>query len=278
MTRLQEALDDIRADDALKEKTTRAVLLTMKKDAKPRRKRRFIPVVALVTCLLAVVGIGGHQLYFTPTTVLSIDINPSLEMDINRFDRVIALNGYNEDGVALAETLDVKNKSYDDAVDTLMADDTIEACLARGEELSIAVVQADDKDPSQSDAVMQYVSDCTAQHANAHCYSMESSEAQMTDAHNAGLSCGKYHIYQTLLAYDPTITPEAVQQMTMRELRDLLAQYEGETTAASDGNGRMDGNADQNGCSQGNGNGGQGAGNGGHHGWRQGGHHGNGHD
>lgn len=278
MTRMQEALDDIRADDALKEKTTRAVLLAMQKGRRPRCSRRFIPVVALAVCLLAAVGIGGHQLYFTPTTVLSIDINPSLEMDINRFDRVIALNGYNDDGVALAEALDVKNMTYDDAVDVLMSDATIEACLARGEELSIAVVQADGKDAVQSDAVLAYVRGCTAQHANAHCYSMESSEAQMTDAHNAGLSCGKYHIYKTLLAYDPTITPEAVQQMTMRELRDLLAQYEGETTSAGGGNGRQNGNGVQNGGGQGNGNSGQGAGNGGHHGWRQGGHHGNGHD
>lgn len=259
MTKVREAFDVVQAEEPLKERTTQAVLQAMHAKAEHRR-RRFVPVLALAACLLLAAGVGGHHLYFTPTTVLSIDINPSLEMDINRFDRVIALNGYNDDGVALAEALEVKNMQYDDAVDVLMANDTIEACLARGEELSIAVVQADG-DAAQSDAVLEYVSGCTAQHENAHCYALSSDSAQMADAHSAGLSCGKYHMYQALLAYDATLTPETVQNMTMRELRDLLAQYEGETSAEGSsaqnglGNGAQNGNGMQNGSGQGQGNG-----------------------
>lgn len=233
MTKLQEAFDAVQAEDGLKVCTADAVVQALRKEAKPRRRGRRISVLALAFCLLLVAGIGGHHLYFTPTTVLSIDINPSLEMDINRFDRVIALNGYNNDGAALAEALDVNNMHYNEAIDTLMANDTIEECLARGEELSIAVVQADADERAQSDAVLDYVSNCTAHHANAHCYTIQSSDAQMDDAHNAGLSCGKYHMYETLLAYDATLTPEEVQQMTMRELRALLAQYEGDDGAAA---------------------------------------------
>lgn len=267
MTKVREAFDAVQAEEPLKERTTQAVLQAMHAKAEHRR-RRFVPILALAACLLLAAGAGGHHLYFTPTTVLSIDINPSLEMDINRFDRVIALNGYNDDGVALAEALDVKNMQYDDAVDVLMANDTIEACLARGEELSIAVVQADG-DAAQSDAVLEYVSGCTAQHENAHCYALSSDSAQMADAHSAGLSCGKYHMYQALLAYDATLTPETVQNMTMRELRDLLAQYQGQSPPDPGANGAQQGQ-------------GYGAGNGGgqgrHNGVGHGRHHGQNHE
>lgn len=234
---LKEAFDGIQADDSLKEETQHAVLQAMRSGGRgaKRRRPRWILALALAACCLLALGVGGHQLYFTPTTVLSIDINPSMEMDINRFGRVISLNGYNDDGVALAAELNVENKSYSDAVDALMANDTINDCLDRGEELSIAVVQTDGGKTGQSDAVLEYVSGCTADHANAHCYALESDDSQMADAHDAGLSCGKYHAYQELLAYDPSITPEEVQQMTMREIRELLAQYQGGNVSGSIG-------------------------------------------
>lgn len=293
--RLKEAFEEIQAEDALKNHTKQAVFKAMREGAKPKRRlRRWAPVCALVFCCLLALGLGGHHLYYTPTTVVSIDINPSLEMDINRFDRVIALNGYNDDGVALAAELNVKNMNYDDAVDALMANDTINNCLANGEELSIAVVQSDNGDTSQSDAVLNYVSNCTAEHKNAHCYALESDDSQMADAHDAGLSCGKYHAYQELLAYDPSITPEEVQQMTMREIRELLASYqnggsdETSDSAASSGYGSGQGQGNGQGQGQGTGNGygqGQGssAGNGQGQGLHaeehsQGAHHGNGHE
>lgn len=266
MATLKEAFDAVQADEALKRKTNDQVLAAMRQQQAPRRQKRWWPLVALAICLLAAVGLGGHHLYFTPTTVLSIDVNPSLEMDINRFDRVIALNGYNDDGVALAEELDVKNMSYHDAVDALMANETIENCLANDEELSIAVVETND---AQGDAVLQYVSACTAEHANAHCYALDSDHAEMADAHAAGLSCGKYHAYQELKAYDPSITADEVQQMTMREIRERIAAYESGSSDTSASSQSQNGNGAGNGYGSGSGNGngmGYGHGHGGHHG------------
>ena len=125
MTRLNEAFDAVRASEALKTQTAQAVVREMRAGGARRRGRRLLPALAVAVCLLVAAGLGGHALYYTPTTVLSIDINPSLEMDINRFDRVIALNGYNDDGAALAAALDVQNWRYDEAVDALLANATI---------------------------------------------------------------------------------------------------------------------------------------------------------
>ena len=44
----------------------------------------------------------------------------------------------------------------------------------------------------------------------------------MEQAHEAGLSYGKYKAYLELQALDPTITVVEIQNMTMREIRDLL--------------------------------------------------------
>ena len=60
------------------------------------RRRRMAGCLASV--VLLVTGLGA---WFTPTASIGVDINPSIELRVNRFDRVIALEGRNADGEAL---------------------------------------------------------------------------------------------------------------------------------------------------------------------------------
>lgn len=59
----------------------------------------------------------GHWLYFTPIAEISIDINPSIEMSINRFEQVIFVNDFNMDGQKLSGMFDVKYKNCTDAIE-----------------------------------------------------------------------------------------------------------------------------------------------------------------
>ena len=59
----------------------------------------------------------------------------------------------------------------------------------------------------------------------AHCYRAGTDEVEA--AHDCGLSYGKYRAYQELAALDPTVTPEQVADMTMREIRDRIAALSG---------------------------------------------------
>ena len=140
---LKEAFDSIHADPALKE-STRAFLREKTGNytvPEPRRRsggfRRLAP--ALACAALLVVGLSGYQAYFTPTSAISIDINPSVELEINRFDRVITVEGLNDDGTALAAELNVRFLSYDDALEQIIASDAIQQCLADDGVLSIVV-------------------------------------------------------------------------------------------------------------------------------------------
>ena len=51
-----------------------------------------LPIIACFIFLLF--SFSGYGLYFTKTSIISIDINPSIELNINRFDRVISINKY----------------------------------------------------------------------------------------------------------------------------------------------------------------------------------------
>ena len=149
-------------------------------------------------------------------------------MGVNRFDRVISVQGWNDDGTALAETLDLTNQTYTDAVETILASETIEALMAQNAVVEIGVIGEDDARCAQ---MLAAVESCTAGQQNAHCY--QASPHEVAQAHDCGLSYGKYRAYQALAALDPTVTPEAVQGMTMRQIRDRIAALSG-TDAASE--------------------------------------------
>lgn len=216
---MRQVFDAVRADEALKARTRQRVL----EAARPcRRVPRRVPVLAAAACCLALAAVGGHRLYFTPTSVISIDINPSIELDINRFDRVIQVSGYNDDGTAFANSLDVLYLDYSDAVDQIVSSETVADCLARDELLSIAVVQSD---PQQGQEIYDYVSACTAGNQNAVC--CEVRQEEVSHAHDLGLSYGKYQAYLELLACTDDYTPEEVAGMTMRQIHQLIEDCAG---------------------------------------------------
>lgn len=214
---LKEAFGQIRAEQALKETTLSYLQQKTQGYRHAPAASYYRPLLSLAACLILVVCLGLWRAWFTPVSVISIDINPSLELELNRFDRVISVEGYNEDGQALANSLSIQYLNYQDALEAILNSETVADCLARQELLSIAVV---DDDAQRQQALLAGVQSCAAGHGQSHCYAADTTALE--DAHHAGLSYGKYQAYLELLALDPDITPQQVQTMTMREIRQLI--------------------------------------------------------
>lgn len=214
---LKELFGPIRAEENLKASTRAFLAERIGNYAETPVKRHRYPAYAAACACLLLVLLGGRWLYFTPTAAISIDINPSLELSVNRFDRVIGVTGFNEDGQALSNALDVKYKNYAQAVEQILRHDSVTALLSGGEVMAITVVGPDGQ---QSAQILSDIKTCTAGRGNIDCYSAQPEET--VAAHEAGLSCGKYRAFLELQLLDPDITPEAVQGMTMREIRDRI--------------------------------------------------------
>lgn len=226
----KELFGPIRAEEGLKDRT-KAFLAerTRGYTAAGTGKGRYPLYAAACACLLLAL-LGGRWLYFTPTAAISIDINPSIELSVNRFDRVIEVKGFNEDGQQLSDALDVKYKNYARAVEQILHHDSITALLSGGEVMSITVVGPDGQ---QSAKLLSGLETCTAGQGNIGCYSARPEEAAA--AHEAGLSCGKYRAFLQLQLLDPDITPEAVQGMTMREIWDMIDRLDSGTAPLPSG-------------------------------------------
>ena len=85
-----------------------------------RPRARFVSlrraVAAVAACLvLAVVGFGGFA-YAQPTTYVGIDVNPSIELGVNRFGIVVQAEAFNDDGRALLDAVSLTGRGYADAL------------------------------------------------------------------------------------------------------------------------------------------------------------------
>lgn len=220
--KLKKTFDSIHAEEELKAGT----LEFISRKTRGYRKRKTVPyrrlVPALACLLMLFLGFGGYHVYFTPTSIISIDTNPSLELGINALDRVVSVEGYNEDGEELAASLNVNHMNYTEAVEEILSNDIIAEYLSQDQILSIAVAGSDE---GKTEKILSQVRACTEGEKNTHCY--EASHEEIASAHEAGLSCGKYRAYLELKQYDPDITTEEVQGMTMKEIRDRIASLAG---------------------------------------------------
>lgn len=226
--RIKRAFDDIKADDGLRKSTMEYVGREVARREKRRPAPRFrMAFAALAAAFVVMIG-GGYSAYALPASYVSIDVNPSIELTLNRFDRVIGATAYNADGELVLGGQNLKNMLYTDAIDTLVESDAFQPYLSDGNDLSFTVVSKNEE------KLMSGILSCAAVTRYGAYYSAADA-ATLQAAHQYGMSFGKYQAYLDLLRYDSSITPEQCSGMTMREIHALTAQYANGSGAGNGG-------------------------------------------
>ncbi len=75
---------------------------------------------AAAAAVAAVMCIGGHSAYYMPVSTIDIDINPSIRIEINVFDRVIDIVPLNDDADRLLSVCDKKGGAIDECLDEII--------------------------------------------------------------------------------------------------------------------------------------------------------------
>ena len=217
---LRRALDGVHAEEALKAQT----LSFLAKKTRGYTARPASPVrrLAAAACLVLLLGGTGGWAFLTPTSAVSIDVNPSLELNVNRFDRVVSVSARNEAGQALADSLDLTFLPCLSAVEQVLDSQELTSYLEPDPAVTITVVGSDQ---AQRERLLAALEGATAQRQGTRCCALDQEEADT--AHHLGLSYGKYAAYLELQALDPAITPEEVGGMTMHQIRDRIAALSG---------------------------------------------------
>lgn len=225
---------------------------------KRRKALRFAKggrIAAIAACLTLVAClIGGVADFLRPVAYVGIDVNPSVELTLNRFDIVVGTCALNDDGQRALDEAPCMWRAFDDAAREL--DGAMRAIAGEG---AVVEVSIDCDNESRYAALAAQSDTCFGCNGEAHCDRTSTEERQA--AHDSGMGVAKYRAYQALQEAGIDISAEECASMSMRELRDMLAENgidanDGEGEHAGIGNGQGKGAHSGNGAgSRGHGNG-----------------------
>lgn len=199
--------------------------------AKGGRIAAIAACLALVACL-----IGGVANFLRPVAYVGIDVNPSVELTLNRFDIVVGTHALNDDGQRALDEASCMWRPFDDAARDL--DGAMRAIVGEG---AVVEVSIDCDNESRYAALAAQSNNCFGCNGEARCDRTNAEERQA--AHDLGMGVAKYRAYQALQEAGVDISAEECASMSMRELRDLLAESgvntsEGESEHTGMGNGQ----------------------------------------
>ena len=162
---------------------------------------------------LALLLIGGGFAYSTPTSYLSVDINPSLEMAVNALDRVVDVQAFNEDGAAVLAGVDLDGLEVDEAV-SLIVDEAAEQGYIEEDGSSVVSLTASTDDQDQADELIQAAEEGALEAMEENEVVAEVTQAVITHERRAaaiaaGISPGKMNLIQKLLEAQAQNTAEA---------------------------------------------------------------------
>lgn len=215
---IQKSLENIRATEAMKQNTLRyleAQQAKQKISIYSRKPYIILRYAVAVICVFLLAGMGAYSIYSRPVSYISIDVNPSIELAINCFDRVVSAKGYNTDGQDILQHIPLENISYMQAIDRLLQDNYYSQFLNQDSPLVVTVIS------EHSDEILKqiYASD-RLQALGALAYSSDT--ACMNEAHQHEMSFGKYRAFLELSQYDTDITVEDCHRMSMGEIQNQI--------------------------------------------------------
>ena len=151
---------------------------------------------------------------------MGIDINPSIELGVNYFDRVVSAEGDNADGQDILSEINVVGMTYEEALASLNDSLMNKGYLTANAAVAVTVMCDDDSRYSNLEETSQRCFSSAGQGV----YCSRATSTEHHEAHESGLGMGKYLAWRSLVDAGVDISADDVAHMTMSELRALAAQ------------------------------------------------------
>lgn len=229
----KSALNKVKADENLIKKTEGYLMKNaslVKNESVPVKRNLFLGkrVIAAACAALLLCGgsIGAYAYYKTPVSYLSLDINPSVELGINSFGKVVSATAYNADGSTILKGQSLMNSSVQDAVKALVQSANRNGFIAKDGSTVISATSETDNSTTASelqneaengadDAISSDGDKATVQTDNV-------ALTRRDEARKLGITPGKLNLIQKLQKLDPSIT---VDQYKDAKVTDIMKKF-----------------------------------------------------
>ena len=197
---------------------------------KPARKRW----PALVAACLAVMLLGGGGVFYQQAnavaSVVSLDVNPSIELKVSRSEKVLACAPLNDDAKTVLADMgggaDLKGAKLDVAVNAIVGS------LVRNGYLnsisSAIMISVEDKDTARAEKLQRELTsavDGVLQTSDAKAsvltQTLTQDAAREQQARENSISTGKAALVNRVLAINPSLKFDALAKLSVEELKDL---------------------------------------------------------
>ncbi|HPJ03317.1 MAG TPA: hypothetical protein PKU80_10795 [Candidatus Limiplasma sp.] len=191
------------------------------------------PLLALAGVVLVLFSATALATNFLPFSYISVDVNPSLTMTLNWFNRVLAVEAVNADAEEIAERLTeggVIGQPVDEAVQTLYAILEQEQYFTAGSENNVVVSVASYgiKDVSLIRYQLEAMQEVENSGTELAVRVVLADRAMVIQAEELGTTAGKLAMVKPL-AGD---SPEEVQAWLRKSVREILMAGQGNEEAA----------------------------------------------
>ena len=210
-------LDSIHASESTKQKTLTYVM---------KNKRKF-PIywvlVPAVVCLVLLFVMPKQEVNSQPIAFISLDINPSLELQLNEDYQVIKVVTYNQEAQSIVEQVKIENDSFQDAMMSLIDNQHYLQYIKDGI-LEVSVFSKEDK---VSNELEKQINTLLKQHLSEyqyHCSQVDEQTHHQASSHHT--TAGKYSIIESILSYTSKYSFEQLNQMSIQELYNILSHYD----------------------------------------------------
>ena len=228
-----DVLDAVLSD--CNEQKGRVVSMTTEK----KKNAWLRPLIAAAACLCLLLGGGfglkSYRVNHMVDATVSLDVNPSVELQVNQKERVLTVKALNEDGRIIVGDMDLSGSSLDVAVNALIG-----SMLQNGylNELANSIlISVDNDDPVRGADLQARLSAEVDRLLQTDSFSasvlsqtvVRSSELQQM-AEQYGITLGKAQLIQDILSRSTLHTFDELAPLSINELNLLLGK---ETAAAT---------------------------------------------
>ena len=191
--------------------------------------KKWTAIGSAAACLMLVFGIGAYA-YTTPYSKVSLDVNPSIEYTLNRFGRVIDVEGKNEDGetiISEAQVQSLKHQSIQDAIantiDVIKEDGYFE-----GEGAGIVIATSSD-DENLAKELADDLKDVTENElddldAKATVETLSVGKALVKEADELGVTPGKLNLVKNLVKAAGDETQIQMQEWLGKSVKEIMTE------------------------------------------------------
>ena len=199
-------------------------------ETKKTTKRRW---TSLIAACLAVMLLGGGLFYQRANavaSVVSLDVNPSIELKVNRSEKVLVCTPLNEDAKAILADMsngaDLKGAKLDVAVNAIVGSLVRNGYL---DSISSAImISVEDKDAARAEKLQRELTsavDGVLQTSEAKAavltQTLTQDAAREQQARENNISTGKAALVNRVLTLNPSLKFDALAKLSVEELKDL---------------------------------------------------------